>query len=526
MTPPPTPEALLAQAEACCQSGEMAQGLAAADQALLRLASDEQRARAAWLVGFFLFRLGRFGELLARREALGRWVELREGPDYFDHLRRVGLAGCEVGDFGVGMGCARELGALADAHDSPSLRAYALMSLAMCFERMGDPWQAERLMRDALALSREHGSERDRFLTLNNLSATLIGAFHLMRGEDIQAEARAALERALPLAREMQGFELVLAEPITRSIASGNLGEILLHLGQTDEARALLSLALDLACRFELTLQRQRIECSLTELALLQGDAAAALAQARRLLAEDGLLPQTALRAHHAAYEAARRLGDDSLALHHLERRTDLERRRAILQLRAQSDQFITRAEAEHARREAERLRERALAMEADALRDPLTGLGNRRELSLRLPAALQAGASAGQPLGLAMLDLDHFKRINDRFGHPVGDQVLVVTAQILRDNLRAHDLVARIGGEEFLVLLADAPARRVRQVCERIQHQVQTRDWGTLAHGLAVTVSVGYATAPPFDEHDLLARADAALYRAKEAGRNRVEAG
>ena len=516
----------LAQAEACFQRGEMAQGLAAAERALAQIGGDEPRARAAWLVGFFLFRLGRYDELLARREELARWVRTQDGQEGFDHLRRVGLAACEVGSFGVGLACARELGTLADTHDSPTLRGYALMALAMCFERMGDPWQAERLMREALALSRAHGTERDRFLTLNNLCATLIGAFYLLRGEDVEAEAMAALARALPLAREIQGLEVVLAEPITRSIAAGNLGEVLLHLGQVDEARQLLSTALGLARQFELTIQRHRIECSLTELALREGELGQALARARELLAEGGLLPQTELRAHHAAYEAARRLGDDSVALRHLERRTDLERRRAILQLRAQSDQFITRAEAEHSRREAERLRERALAMEAHALRDPLTGLGNRRELSARLPAALETAASTGQAVGLVMLDLDHFKRINDRFGHQVGDQVLVATAQILRDRLRTHDLVARVGGEEFLALLTDAPAARVHQVCERIRAQVQGRDWSALAKGLAVTISVGFAAAPPYDEADLTTRADAALYRAKAAGRNRVERG
>jgi diguanylate cyclase (GGDEF)-like protein len=526
MNVPVSSDEALALAESCLAQGAMAEGLEAAQRALAGPSSADDHARAAWLTAHFQFRLGAYAELIARREELAAPIRQGGGRAYFDHRRMMGLAACELGEFGVAMAIAREIGALADAADDPVLRAFALMALAMCFERMGDPWQAERLMRDALPLMREHGGERDRFLTVNNLCATLIGAFYLLRGEGVEPEAVAAMERALPLAREIQGFGSVLTEPTTRAIASGNLGEVLLHLGQTDEARECLAAALDLAKASALSVQRHRIECSLAELALLLDDPAQALAEAQRLLAEGGLLPQTELRARHAAYVAARRLGDISLALEHLERRTDLERRRAILQLRAQSDQFITRVEVEHTRRDADRHRQRAQAMEADALRDPLTGLGNRRALAQRLPTLLSDAAATSRPLGMAMLDLDHFKSVNDRFGHLVGDQVLEVTAQILRQHLRGPDLVARTGGEEFLVVWPDTPPAQVRQICERIRQAVEGHDWSTLSPGLSVTISVGCVVTPPYDAADLTARADAALYRAKAAGRNRVEVG
>ena len=516
----------LALAESCLQRGALADGLVAAERALSAPSSPESHARAAWLTAHFLYRRGAFAELIKRRDALAAPISVQGGRAYFDHRRMLGLVACELGDFGLAMSVSREIGALADAADDPVLHAFSLMSMAMCFERMGDPWQSERLMREALPLMREHGGERDRFLTVNNLCATLIGAFYLLRGEGVEPEAMAALERALPLVRELQGFTGVLVDSTMRAIAWGNLGEVLLHLGHTDEANERLTAALDVAVACDLSVQRHRIECSLAELALSLDQPTKALAEAQRLLTEGGLLPQTELRAHHAAYDAARRLGDAGVALQHLERRTELERRRAILQLRAQSDQFITRVEVEHTRREADRHRQRAQAMEADALRDPLTGLGNRRALSQRLPALLAQAAATSQPLGLAMLDLDHFKQVNDRFGHLVGDRVLEATAQILRQHLRSPDLVARTGGEEFIVVWPDTPPAQVQQICERIRQTFEAHAWAALAPGLAVTISIGCVVTPPYGEAHLTARADAALYRAKAAGRNRIEVG
>jgi diguanylate cyclase (GGDEF)-like protein len=141
-----------------------------------------------------------------------------------------------------------------------------------------------------------------------------------------------------------------------------------------------------------------------------------------------------------------------------------------------------------------------------------------------RLPRLLAEAEAARSPLALAMLDLDHFKQINDRFGHLVGDQVLVTVAQMLRERLRGTDLLARTGGEEFLAVLPDATPARAREVCERIRAHMEAHDWSGIAPGLKVTVSIGLASSPPCEEAVLMARADAALYRAKAGGRNRIE--
>jgi diguanylate cyclase (GGDEF)-like protein len=122
------------------------------------------------------------------------------------------------------------------------------------------------------------------------------------------------------------------------------------------------------------------------------------------------------------------------------------------------------------------------------------------------------------------MLDIDHFKAINDRFSHTVGDEVLRKLARSLRQQLRDVDLSARFGGEEFVLLLPDTDAPGARQVAEKVRLAVEEGTWGTVHPELAVTVSVGVAMlAPGDDATDLLARADAMLYRAKQSGRNRV---
>jgi diguanylate cyclase (GGDEF)-like protein len=107
-----------------------------------------------------------------------------------------------------------------------------------------------------------------------------------------------------------------------------------------------------------------------------------------------------------------------------------------------------------------------------------------------------------------------------------VGDRVLVAMAQLLRECVRNADLVARIGGEEFLAVLPDADETRAREICERIRQRIASHDWAAVAPGLTVTLSAGLASAPPYDEAALATRADQALYRAKALGRNRVEAG
>jgi len=156
--------------------------------------------------------------------------------------------------------------------------------------------------------------------------------------------------------------------------------------------------------------------------------------------------------------------------------------------------------------------------------RDWLTGLHNRRFLARELERPAHNRLAA--PLTLAVLDLDHFKSINDAFGHAAGDQVLVRVAGLLLDVLRETDIVVRSGGEEFLVLMPATDAGAGRAACERIREAVEGEAWGRIAPSLRVTASVGVAsTQVPGDLEALVNLADQRLYDAKRAGRNCVVA-
>lgn len=159
----------------------------------------------------------------------------------------------------------------------------------------------------------------------------------------------------------------------------------------------------------------------------------------------------------------------------------------------------------------------------SESIFDPLTGLPNRRGMESRFEDLRQGGRRAEAPLALLLCDLDHFKSINDRYGHQRGDVVLVETGEAIRSSLRPTEEVFRVGGEEFLVLLPDCEIDQAEAVAERVRAAIEEAQPG----GLAVTASVGVAAAagPDIDFDELFSVADAALYDAKRAGRNRIAA-
>ncbi len=203
--------------------------------------------------------------------------------------------------------------------------------------------------------------------------------------------------------------------------------------------------------------------------------------------------------------------------------RAEVERSRGEAELLRQKNEELTAAYTEKARL-LERLREQAAELERQTREDALTGISNRRHLDEVLAVEWERALRFGRALTLALIDVDLFKAVNDRFSHAVGDEVLRVLSRILRRGTRGVDLVARYGGEEFCLVLVETPRRSALVLCESLRQRVAEHDWSGVAPGLSLTVSIGVAShLEARDPASLLSAADARMYAAKRDGRDRV---
>ncbi|GAA5184743.1 hypothetical protein GCM10025771_39510 [Niveibacterium umoris] len=213
-----------------------------------------------------------------------------------------------------------------------------------------------------------------------------------------------------------------------------------------------------------------------------------------------------ALNARESAIEVMLELSQ----LEHQRLSRDLGDRR-----RFTTDQIEARANAD-ANRE---LRANRLELEKLAYEDALTGVANKRRFADRIEEWRAQGRDAGEPLSVALIDLDRFKQINDQFLHEVGDLVLKQVGAVLRANVRERDLAARIGGDEFAILLRGTTDDVARLICDRIEADVKSFDWAGVKSGLRVSLSIGVAEVQRDDTvASFLARADEDMYRRKRA--------
>jgi diguanylate cyclase (GGDEF)-like protein len=159
----------------------------------------------------------------------------------------------------------------------------------------------------------------------------------------------------------------------------------------------------------------------------------------------------------------------------------------------------------------------------SEALADPLTGLGNRRAFDAELSRRIAQCHRQRKPLSLLILDIDRFKAVNDTYGHQTGDAILKRVAEVLADTARHMDVTARIGGEEFAIILPESDIAEASAAAERQRLAIEERTFTFDGKDLHITTSIGLASAQPDDDPlSLVKQADAALYAAKEAGRNR----
>src|SRR5579872_47879 len=181
----------------------------------------------------------------------------------------------------------------------------------------------------------------------------------------------------------------------------------------------------------------------------------------------------------------------------------------------------------EQSREQVAKLRSNLAEANELGMRDPLTSLGNRRFFDTNLLKEIQEAQNDNADMCLVMADLDHFKKINDRFGHPVGDMVLKLFGELLSSNIKGRDTAARYGGEEFAIIFPNTKLRDAAQLIDDIRTQLETKQWmlsGTGQRIGMITASFGVACLRRGEDSEaLLRRADAKLYEAKISGRNRV---
>ena len=184
-------------------------------------------------------------------------------------------------------------------------------------------------------------------------------------------------------------------------------------------------------------------------------------------------------------------------------------------------------AELQASRAEMQQLRDSVGNLQSEALSDPLTGLHNRRGFEHTLAEVFGEGGAGLTNAALLMADIDHFKKVNDNYGHLIGDQVIRAAAQVLKSAVKGRDIVARFGGEEFVVLLPDTPGRGALALAEQIRTafgRLRIRRQGSDELIAQVSISIGVATPLPGESvEQAIDRADQALYRAKNEGRNCV---
>ena len=528
-------ETALAEAEAAYARHDLRACCAAASRVFLSPTGDagdaverSRVARAGFLRAHCLYRLGDFAALLAHGpQAVSALARVEDPESACQVLRWMALGAPEIGRFTEGIQAAQQGLRVADAAKLYGARVMLMNALAANFERMGDPWQADRLLADALAMAEQRCGDVERFVTLNNMCAVALTTFYLLRDGADQVEAAAALQRALAHAREAEPLAERIGDPFYRVYIESNLGDILNFLGKHEKAERWLGSALQRAQAHGFETLVWRVQCSLGELALERGDPATARDLLQPLVPTMGPdAPHvTALRLHGALYRALRELGDVAGALEHFELHYRLQRLRSVAQLRGQAQNLVTRVEVEQARRDASSHLQRAAVLEQIAERDPLTGLVNRRGLE-RYLGELSRAAGPPRPIVVAVVDIDLFKAVNDRYGHAAGDAVLVQLAQLLRDHMRPGDLMVRLGGDEFLAVWTDMDVEQAGEVAQRLRQAAAGRSWKGVPAALHVTLSIGLA-ALPMPAHslgDLLQAADRAMYVAKHLGRDRVE--
>ena len=428
-------------------------------------------------------------------------------------LNALGINAVGRGDHARALDCLNQALPLARDSNWPDLAGRIANTLGIALNDMGRHAQAAEVLEEAWRQTQRDTSPRLRLRLMNNLSLALARWALREREDGLPRELwQPRAERAATLASE--GTALCRANlPSDLATTLDNLATAQIVLDDLPAAHA----ALDEAEAIFLQVGDDH------SLVFVAGNRARACLQ--------GHDPMSAVRALQSGLAAAERakVSNHLDELHLLlsqawEMQGDLAQALAAYkQFHALRSRFVLESAVQKAQALAVTLdTERAVR---ESRQDALTGLANRRAFDESL-ARLLPRAGSGQALALAILDLDHFKQINDHHGHIMGDEALSLVAELLRRHSRETDVAARLGGDEFALLISGPPGAALA-LCERVREQLGQQSRERWPQGPRLTMSIGLAeTETPMPQRELMARADAALYSVKAAGRDGIRTG
>ncbi|UWM79054.1 diguanylate cyclase (plasmid) [Rhizobium sp. WSM4643] len=423
---------------------------------------------------------------------------------------------------------------LADKTADPKAQSLATNVIGIIFWYNKQPDRAILMSERSVAIARSIGNKTYEGWWLINLGGAHSEAGYIAEALGRPEEGRQMLVRALELTELALDIATETGDGWAARICLGNKAEFLSHLGEHDEA-------LQCMVRYRLFQEnsyirdRQQYLYTLGQIYNNSGrfeEALSPLLEAMELIDAGGSFDSCILIYLYLsqAYEGLGQF-DPALAAHkkyhqaYLRNSAEKTQQRARLaEIYYETKRFKEVAETESKRAETleasyQKLQEQTDILASAVYLDVLTGLYNRKYLDSRFKEL----TSEKRPYSIAMLDVDHFKSINDNFSHMIGDRVLGAIGTILRSQLRITDQAIRFGGEEFVVLFAGAP-RGAADLCERLRLAIERWDWSEICNGLHVTISIGLAsTLSAKSPNDILAIADQNLYAAKKTGRNRI---
>ncbi len=491
------------------------------------------RAQAVELVADAHLALCAYADALARHlEALSLWRALANVHGQVRCLRGIATVDLYVGDYAPALGRFEEALVLLRTQHDVALEAGVFHGLGMVYARIGELTKAREFHELSLARRRELDDQAGIAASLNSLGVLClrVGEQHRAMGPESMA---AEFHRARAYFGEAEQLAASVGDLHLQALALGNIGSAVAFLGDIEQAMELFERQLDAVHAMGDRHNEALCLANIGEALRLCGRPEAAIEPLGRALAIGEELQSKAriMRAHQELSACREAQGDVKAALTHFKKYHELDQALRNEEADAKARDLLVqiavrkvRAEAESYRAERDRLAEANVQLSEAANVDALTGLANRRYLDANLDRMFSALRLSRHTFSMALADIDHFKLINDRFSHAVGDEVLRAVGKILRAACRPSDLAVRYGGEEFVLALPDTTLEHARAACQRLRAAVAGHPWHRIHDELHVTISIGVTSDADFDAAaGMLAAADRQLYEAKRAGRNCV---